>query len=186
MPVGIFFPLRRCPFLLAHQETQRMPQTATLSFDLLKTFVILVNQGGDAARAMRELGLNQPTMSKRLRHLQHAGTDAETAVAGPEGETVGSHCGRAEGLPSRGRTCPGVQELECFSGGRGGRASSRPVRVRTANGPGVSARDLEGLSEGAPAGGLADLDPPGPVPHRGSCQRVAGSGDCHPRRSRDC
>jgi LysR family transcriptional activator of glutamate synthase operon len=50
-----------------------MPPTATLSFELLRTFVALVQHDGYAGQAMRALGLNQPTMSKRLRHLQHAG-----------------------------------------------------------------------------------------------------------------
>jgi DNA-binding transcriptional LysR family regulator len=50
-----------------------MPRTLTLSFDLLETFVALIRSGGDAAQAMRTLGVNQPTMSKRLRHVQHAG-----------------------------------------------------------------------------------------------------------------
>jgi DNA-binding transcriptional LysR family regulator len=50
-----------------------MSRTITLSFELLESFVTLIRCGGDAARAMRELGINQPTMSKRLRHVQHAG-----------------------------------------------------------------------------------------------------------------
>jgi hypothetical protein len=37
-----------------------MPRTMTLSFKLLRTFVTLIREGGDAGRAMRELGLNQP------------------------------------------------------------------------------------------------------------------------------
>jgi DNA-binding transcriptional LysR family regulator len=50
-----------------------MPRSVTLSFELLQTFVALIRCDGDAAEAMRELGLNQPTMSKRLRYVQHAG-----------------------------------------------------------------------------------------------------------------
>src|SRR6185312_2131427 len=50
-----------------------MPRTLTLSFELLEAFVELIRSGGDAARAMRALGINQPTMSKRLRYIQHAG-----------------------------------------------------------------------------------------------------------------
>jgi DNA-binding transcriptional LysR family regulator len=50
-----------------------MSRTVTLSFELLQSFVTLIRCGGDAAQAMRELGINQPTMSKRLRHVQHTG-----------------------------------------------------------------------------------------------------------------
>jgi len=50
-----------------------MPRTLTLSFELLQTFVSLIRHEGEAAAVMRELGLNQPTLSKRLKYLQHAG-----------------------------------------------------------------------------------------------------------------
>ena len=50
-----------------------MPRTVTLSFELLEAFVALIRSGGEAAPAMRALGINQPTMSKRLRYVQHAG-----------------------------------------------------------------------------------------------------------------
>jgi DNA-binding transcriptional LysR family regulator len=50
-----------------------MPRSVTLSFELLQTFVTLIREDGAAAAAMARLGLNQPTLSKRLKHLQHAG-----------------------------------------------------------------------------------------------------------------
>jgi DNA-binding transcriptional LysR family regulator len=50
-----------------------MPRSVTLSLELLQTFVSLIRHEGEAAAALRELGLNQPTFSKRLRYLQHAG-----------------------------------------------------------------------------------------------------------------
>ncbi len=50
-----------------------MPRTLTLSFELLQTFVSLIRHEGEAAAVMRELELNQPTLSKRLKYLQHAG-----------------------------------------------------------------------------------------------------------------
>jgi DNA-binding transcriptional LysR family regulator len=50
-----------------------MPRSLTLSFELLEAFVALIRSGGDAAQAMRALGINQPAMSKRLRYVQHAG-----------------------------------------------------------------------------------------------------------------
>jgi DNA-binding transcriptional LysR family regulator len=50
-----------------------MPRPLALSFEHLRTFVTLIKEDGDAGRAMRVLGINQPTISKRLRSLQHAG-----------------------------------------------------------------------------------------------------------------
>jgi DNA-binding transcriptional LysR family regulator len=50
-----------------------MPRSVTLSFELLETLVMLIRAGGDASAAMKELGINQPSLSKRLKHLQHAG-----------------------------------------------------------------------------------------------------------------
>jgi DNA-binding transcriptional LysR family regulator len=50
-----------------------MPRSVTLSLELLQTFVTLIREDGAAAAAMVRLGLNQPTLSKRLKHLQHAG-----------------------------------------------------------------------------------------------------------------
>jgi DNA-binding transcriptional LysR family regulator len=50
-----------------------MPRPANLSPELLQTFVAVHDCEGDAARAAEELGINQPSMSKRLAVLQHAG-----------------------------------------------------------------------------------------------------------------
>ena len=50
-----------------------MAQSLGLSFELLRTFVTLIREDGGAARAMRALGINQPTISKRLHPFQHAG-----------------------------------------------------------------------------------------------------------------
>ena len=54
-----------------------MPRSVTLSFELLETLVVLIRAGGEASAAMKELGINQPSLSKRLKHLQHAGAAAE-------------------------------------------------------------------------------------------------------------
>jgi DNA-binding transcriptional LysR family regulator len=51
-----------------------MPRTVSLSFELLETLVVLIRAGGEASAAMKELGINQPSLSKRLKYLQHAGT----------------------------------------------------------------------------------------------------------------
>jgi DNA-binding transcriptional LysR family regulator len=50
-----------------------MPRPAQLSIDLLETFIVLVRHDLDTAQAMHVLGINQPSLSKRLKSLQHAG-----------------------------------------------------------------------------------------------------------------
>lgn len=50
-----------------------MPRPVTLSLDLLHTFVRLVENEGDASATAQQLGINQPSMSKRLSFLQHSG-----------------------------------------------------------------------------------------------------------------
>src|SRR5947209_6993308 len=50
-----------------------MPRRVSLSLDLLQTFLTLLRHEGDAAATARELDINQPSMSKRLSFLQHAG-----------------------------------------------------------------------------------------------------------------
>ena len=47
-----------------------MPRNARLSFELMETMVELVNSQGDASLAGERLGINQPSMSKRLKLLQ--------------------------------------------------------------------------------------------------------------------
>ncbi|WP_084760072.1 LysR family transcriptional regulator [Zavarzinella formosa] len=50
-----------------------MPRPASLSPELLSTFVTIVRTEGDATLAAEVLKINQPSMSKRLAFLQHAG-----------------------------------------------------------------------------------------------------------------
>lgn len=49
-----------------------MPRRSRISIDLLETLTTLMEAEGDAAKAMELLGINQPSMSKRLAMLQHA------------------------------------------------------------------------------------------------------------------
>jgi DNA-binding transcriptional LysR family regulator len=51
-----------------------VPRPTHLSLELLRTFLSLVRSDGDAVEAAKRLGVNQPSMSKRLRFLQHAGS----------------------------------------------------------------------------------------------------------------
>src|SRR4051794_15015419 len=56
------------PFLLR----RTMPRPVSLSPELLQTFVEVIRHDGDAVAAAKTLGINQPSMSKRLAQLQHA------------------------------------------------------------------------------------------------------------------
>jgi DNA-binding transcriptional LysR family regulator len=64
-----------------------MPRSVSLSFELLQTFVSLIRHEGEAAAVMRELELNQPTLSKRLKYLQHAGPLLDRPWLVREGKT---------------------------------------------------------------------------------------------------
>jgi len=50
-----------------------MPRPVTLTPELLNTFTTLVEQNGDASATAALLGINQPSMSKRLAYFQHVG-----------------------------------------------------------------------------------------------------------------
>ena len=47
-----------------------MPRPTRLSLELLETFVALAEHDGDATRAAEQLGVNQPSVSKRLAALR--------------------------------------------------------------------------------------------------------------------
>jgi DNA-binding transcriptional LysR family regulator len=64
-----------------------MPRSIGLSFDLLQTFVSLIRNDGEAAAVMRDLNLEQPTLSKRLKYLQHAGPLLDRPWLVREGKT---------------------------------------------------------------------------------------------------
>jgi DNA-binding transcriptional LysR family regulator len=64
-----------------------MPRSVSLSFELLQSFVSLIRHEGEAAAVMRELELNQPTLSKRLKYLQHAGPLLDRPWLVREGKT---------------------------------------------------------------------------------------------------
>ena len=50
-----------------------MPRPPSISPELMTTFVTVVRTEGDATKAAEHLNINQPSMSKRLAFLQHAG-----------------------------------------------------------------------------------------------------------------
>ena len=64
-----------------------MPRSVTLSFELLETVVALIRAGGEASSAMKSLKINQPTLSKRLKYLQHSGPLLERPWVERKGKT---------------------------------------------------------------------------------------------------
>lgn len=103
-----------------------MSQTATLSFELLRTFLALVNCGGDAARAMQELRLNQPTVSKRLRYLQHAGRLLKRPWLVRKGKKWELTAEGQKVLPAIAELVQGYENLTAFL--RGEKSELAPVR----------------------------------------------------------
>ena len=81
-----------------------MPRPVSLSLDLLKTYILLLENDGDASRTAGQLGINQPSMSKRLRYLQHTGQPLEHPWLVREGKTWKP---TEEGL----RVLPAVREI---------------------------------------------------------------------------
>ncbi len=81
-----------------------MPRSPSLSFELLETFVTLIEEGGDASKAAARLGINQPSMSKRMSQLQGPGP----SVASPWLERDGKTWGMTE---EGRRMFPSVHEL---------------------------------------------------------------------------
>jgi DNA-binding transcriptional LysR family regulator len=64
-----------------------VPRPINLSIELLQTFARLIDNGGDAAKTAVELKINQPSMSKRLRFLQHRGPALERPWVERNGKT---------------------------------------------------------------------------------------------------
>lgn len=81
-----------------------MPRTSRLSIELLQTFLCLLDHGGDVSAAAAELGINQPSMSKRLAFLQHPGRGVARPWVRRKGKTWGL---TAEGQ----RVLPAVRDI---------------------------------------------------------------------------
>lgn len=81
-----------------------MPRNARLTFELMETLVELVNCQGDASLAADRLGINQPSMSKRLKLLQDKNRVGPTPWVQRHGKTWSL---TAEGT----RSLPAVQQL---------------------------------------------------------------------------
>ncbi len=81
-----------------------MPRTSRLSIELLQTFLCLLDHDGDTMAAASELGINQPSMSKRLAFLQYSGRGITRPWLKREGKTWAA---TAEGL----RVLPAVRDI---------------------------------------------------------------------------
>jgi DNA-binding transcriptional LysR family regulator len=81
-----------------------MPRSSQLSTELMQTFLTLLEHGGDAMAAAVELGINQPSMSKRLAVLRHTGRGITRPWLKREGKRWTA---TAEGL----RVLPAVRDI---------------------------------------------------------------------------
>ena len=101
-----------------------MPHSLGLSIELLRTFVTLIREDGDAGRAMRVLRINQPTISKRLHPFQHAGALLDRPWLIREGKVWRL---TEEGLrvwPAVAELARGYEDLQAFVKGEPARAPS--------------------------------------------------------------
>jgi DNA-binding transcriptional LysR family regulator len=103
-----------------------MPRSVTLSFELLQTFVSLVRHEGEASPTMEELGLNQPTLSKRLKYLQHAGPLLERPWLVRDGKTWHLTDEGRRVWPAVSEIVNRYENLQAFSGG--GDPGPTPIR----------------------------------------------------------
>jgi DNA-binding transcriptional LysR family regulator len=64
-----------------------MSQSTHLSIELLRTFLLLIDGDGNAGKTADALGINQPSMSKRLNRLQFPGKTLEKPWLSRAGKT---------------------------------------------------------------------------------------------------
>lgn len=102
-----------------------MSRSLTLSFELLQTFVSLIRHEGEASATMAELGLNQPTLSKRLKYLQHSGPLLEQPWLVRDGKTWHLTEEGRRVWPPVSELVDRYENLQAFLGG--GEASRAPV-----------------------------------------------------------
>ena len=65
-----------------------MPRSRRLTFELLETFVRVIDNGGRASLTARQLGVNQASMSKRLAQPGQRRPADPPAVAGPHRQAL--------------------------------------------------------------------------------------------------
>ncbi len=105
-----------------------MPRTVRLSFELLETLVALVRGGGEASSAMKTLEINQPTLSKRLKYLQHAGPLLDRPWVERRGKTWELTEEGKRVWPAVLELVEGHENLQAFLGGGGKTPETTPIR----------------------------------------------------------
>jgi DNA-binding transcriptional LysR family regulator len=105
-----------------------MPRSVTLSFELLETLVALIRAGGEASSAMKGLGINQPTLSKRLKYLQHAGPLLDRPWVERRGKTWALTEEGKRVWPAVLELVEGHENLQAFLRGERDAAGAAPVR----------------------------------------------------------
>ena len=164
---------------------QLMPRSVSLSFELLQTFVSLIRHEGDAAAVMRELELIQPTLSKRLKYLQHAGPMLDRPWLVREGKTWK--------LTDEGRKVwPAVEELvdryrnlHTFVEEGGKPAGAAPVHFACGQqmAAGLVRQRVTRIPQETPRRPTAHLDVARSCPDRRRLQRLPRPGHRHARRA---
>jgi DNA-binding transcriptional LysR family regulator len=105
-----------------------MPRSVTLSFELLETVVALVRGGGEASAALKSLNINQPTLSKRLKYLQHSGPLLERPWVERRGRTWKLTEEGKRVWPAVLELVEGHENLQAFLRGAGGPLEDPMVR----------------------------------------------------------
>ncbi len=105
-----------------------MPRSVTLSFELLETLVALIRAGGEASSAMKGLGINQPTLSKRLKYLQHAGPLLDRPWVERRGKSWELTEEGKRVWPAVLELVEGHENLQAYLSGGGNAPESAPVR----------------------------------------------------------
>ncbi len=94
-----------------------MPRPSRISFELLETFVSLVENDGDASKAATALGINQPSMSKRLSQLQNVGPWIRSPWVDRRGKTWRQTTEGKRMLPAVRSLIRQYRAIGAFSGG---------------------------------------------------------------------
>jgi len=93
-----------------------VPRAHHLSFDLLQTFVRLLDNDGDALKTARQLNINQPSISKRIRYLQLPGPVLPCPWLSREGKRWRATAEGAKALPAVRDLIDRYDQLTAFAG----------------------------------------------------------------------
>ena len=138
---------------------------------------------------MKELGINQPSLSKRLKYLQHAGPLLDRPWLVRNGKTWELTDEGRRVWPAVAELVDRYDNLETFLDGDRSIAVVCAVFVRPVDGRRSGAGGAAAVSAGASANSGCGSRLCGSGADRGRIERLAGSGDREPRRTvdrRDC